>query len=136
MNVFLDMEDTAAVNLNKIKAISLEGEKALKISFDDGTAEVYDIPDSAEKAAERFGKMVVKIMPCHAPFYNVYKKHGGGYSHERVYFLAVCADGMIRSYAAPSKYRALYLADVDDKFVGYFNESDLAKYPIKNANED
>jgi hypothetical protein len=62
------------------------------------------------------------------------KYNDGSYTHERVYFLAMCADGMIRSFANPSKYRFLDLADLNDKFIGYFNESDLTKYPT-NAEE-
>ena len=130
MNVFLDIEDSA-VNLSKIRAIGIESEKALKITFDDGSTEVYEIYDSAEKAAERFGKMIVNVIPCTAPFYNVYKQNDGSYTHERVYYLAMCADGIIRSLADPKRYRAMDLADLKHNFIGYVHENALDKYPTK-----
>ena len=136
MNVFFDVDDTA-INLSKVKEIGIAGEKALKISFDDGTSQICEVYDSAEKAAERFKKFVVHIIPCAAPFYNVYKNNDGGYSHERVYFLAMCADGAVRSFAHP-KYNCtmdMNLADENDSFIGYFNENELIKYPITTKKE-
>ena len=132
MNVFFDINDSA-VNLSKVKAIGIENEKALKISFDDGTSEIYDVYDSADKAAERFGKFIVQIFPCTAPYYNVYKNNDGSYHYERVYFLAMCADGIIRSFAEP--YRFIDLADEAKNFIGYYIESDLGKYP-KSTDKD
>ena len=126
MNVFFDIKDSA-VNISKVKEIGIAGEKALKISFDDGTSEIYEVYGSAEKAAERFGKYIVKVIPCAAPYYNVYKNNDGSYHHERVYFLAMCADGVIRSFAEP--YRFIDLADEAKNFIGYYIESDLGKYP-------
>ena len=126
MNIFFDVNDTA-INLGKVKEIGRASEKAIRISFDDGASEVYDVEDSAEAAAERFGKFIVQIIPCNAPYYNVYANDDGSYIHERVHFLVMCADGYIRSLSEPCCY--MYLADESENYIGIYNEAQLAKYP-------
>ena len=132
MSIFIEFKDTL-VNIGKIKEISLARKDALRIAFDDGSTEVYSTYGDADRAAETLAKTVVQIIPCTAPLYNVYKDDGekGVHFHERVQFLALCADGAVRSFADADM--DLVLADEADNFRGIFTKDRLKDFPAAEA---
>ena len=127
MNIFFEVKDSI-VNVAKVKAISLAGDNAVRIEFDDGFTDVCSTHGGAERALEELGRAIVQLVPCAAPMYNVYKNNDGSYYyHERVYFLALCVDGAVRSLAAAGS--SLTLADGSKKFVGYYAAERLKEFP-------
>ena len=126
MNIFLDLKN-ASVNVGKIKEIGIARKDAVRITFDDESSDVYSTYGDAESFMERFDRTVLQIVPCTVPMYNVYKNDDGTYFHERVEYLALCADGSVRSYASADLY--LELAAEASNFVGYFCEENLKNFP-------
>jgi hypothetical protein len=131
MNMLFELGDTV-ININKIKQIGIESKKAVSVTFDDDTTEIYGTYGDAERAVEQLGKTILQLIPCITPMYNIYKNGDGTYFHDRVYYLALCADGCVRSLAAPDYF--FELADEANNFVGVFTIEGLKDYPV-NANE-
>jgi len=125
MNVFYEFKNTL-VNISKIREVSLENGDAVRITFDDDSAGVYNTHGEADRAVEQLGKTAVQLVPCTVPMFNVYKEDNGAYLHERVPCLALCADGSIRSIAGGD-----YIDFADDvsNFVGFFDENALKNFP-------
>jgi len=126
MNIFFDVNGTS-VNLSKIREIAVERMDAIRVTFDDGDVEIYSVYGDAEDAIERLQRTIMQITPCAEAIYNVYKNNDNGYFHERVEYLALCADGVVRSLSQPAVY--FDLAAEAANFVGCFEERALGDYP-------
>ena len=126
MPIFFDIGHKS-VNISKIKEISLKRNDTLRITFDDGDTDVYSIRGCAEKTLERFGKTILQLIPCIPHLYNVYDSQDGTYYRECVNYLALCADGIVRSMASPDIF--FELAEDTFNFVGCFTKEQLSEYP-------
>ena len=129
MDVFFGI-DEAVVNISKVRKIST-GWDTVEITFDDGETETYRPKGGPDEAVDRIGRTILQVIPCKASFYNVYKDIEIGYFHERVDYLALCADGCVRSFVKPDSFFAL--ADEAPNFVGCFGEDKLSDYPMNNS---
>jgi len=127
MDIFFDIGGKR-VNIGKIREVSITRKNALRITFDDGDIDVYSTRGRAEKTAERLGKTILQLVPCTSHLYNVYDNRDGTYYRERVDFLALCADGYVRSLASPDIF--FELAEEATNFVGCFTKERLNEYPI------
>lgn len=132
MSIFFDIGDKS-ININKIRELDVLSKKSVKIIFDDGCSEFYNVRGDAEKTVERLGMSVVQLIPCTAPMYNIYDNKDGTYYHEKVHHLALCADGAVRSFAHPDLF--FDLAEEASNFVGCFMENRLADYQDKFVNK-
>jgi hypothetical protein len=134
MGLFFELRDVI-VNVNKIKEVGIARKDALRITFDDDSTEVYGTYGDADSAAENLGKTIIQVIPCTAPMYNVYrnKDEKGIYHNERVYFLALCADGAVRSLSGDDLH--MELAENATNFVGVYGKERLKDFP-ESENED
>ena len=126
MDMFFDI-GRKCVNISKIREICVARRDALRITFDDGDTEVYSTRGRAEKVVERLGKTILQLIPCTSRLYNVYDNRDGTYYRERVDYLALCADGYVRSLASPNIF--FELAEEASNFVGCFTKERLDEYP-------
>jgi hypothetical protein len=132
MNIFFKFNGIR-VNISKIKEISIARKDAIRITFDDGSTDIFSTYGDAEDALQRFDKTILQLYPCVEPTYNIYQDGDETYFRERVHYLALCADGEIRSVAGTEGF--IELADVVDNFVGCFNEKRLEDYPESDTEE-
>ena len=126
MNIFLDLHGKI-FNINKVRKFDTEGDDKVRVTFDDGSSETYITHAGAEKTIERFGKTIIQIIPCEIPLYNVFDNGDKTYIHDRVHFLVLCADGIVRSVDILDGY--METADEMDNFVGFFTADKLSEYP-------
>jgi hypothetical protein len=80
----------------------------------------------AEKAKARLEAAIVQLLPCTTPLYNVYSNNDGTFYQERVDYLALCADGEVRSLAKPDV--VFMLAAEASNFEGCFEEHRLIDF--------
>ena len=126
MNIFFDI-GAKSINISKIREISIVHKDAIGITFDDGDTNVYITRGGADNTSERLGRTILQLIPCTSHLYNVYDNKDGTYYRERVHYLALCADGFIRSMSSPDVY--FELADEATNFVGCFTKERLDEYP-------
>ena len=126
MNIFFRIRNIR-INAGKVRDISIAREDALSITFDNGETEIFDTYGDAHYDIEKIEKTIVQLIPCTMPVYNVYKHTDGSYSHERVGYFALCADGEIRSLNKANMF--FELADESSDFIGYFDEDQLGEFP-------
>ena len=126
MSIFHKIRGTS-VNVSKIKEIGVARKDALRIVFDDGTAEIYSVSGDAAREMELIRMIVTQLIPCPASVYNVYSNEDGSYFHERVYYLALCADGAARSLSLADGF--FEIAEKYSNYVGCHEESKLCAFP-------
>ena len=125
MSIFFKIRNIR-INTGKVRDIAIIREDALGITFDDGKTEIFDTYGDARLDIEKFEKTIVQLIPCTAPIYNVYK-YKDGFSHERVDFFALCADGEVRSLDKADMF--FELAEESSNYIGYFDEDQLCEFP-------
>ena len=128
MNIFYAFNTTKAVNIGKVRGVDVAGKNILRVTYDNGDAEIISTHNTAEDAAEQFGKTILQIIPCAVPTYNVYDNHDGSYFHERADYLALCADGAVRSLSLSDGF--MELAEEASNFEGFYGAERLHEYPI------
>jgi hypothetical protein len=131
MDIFFNIIGTKSINIGKIREIGIARKDALEITFDDGNTEIYSVYVNADKVIERFEKTIIQLILCTTPVYNVYSNRDGSYFHERVDYLALCADGTVRSLSRADI--CFELADEVSNFTGCFHEDRLYDYPKNNS---
>ena len=128
MSVFYFFDPDTGVNISSVREIDIARKNAVSITFDNGDEQIYEVGKDASKEIECFGRTIVQVIPCAAPFYNVYRNtEGVGYIHERINYFALCVDGEIRSLSDAQTF--FELADEMCNFVGIISEPMLGKYP-------
>lgn len=125
MNIFYELENTS-INISRIRKIGSVGEDAVRIAFDDGSMDIYHTQCGAAQAMKYLERTILQITPCPSPLYNVFNNNDGSYFHERVFCLALCADGIVRSLSGGGYFD---LAEEASNFVGCFSEESLDEYP-------
>lgn len=125
--MFYDFKNDSLVNIGKIKEVNVAKKDSIRVIFDDDSVKIYNAHGDARNAVKRFGKTITQIVPCDAPLYNVFMNDDETYFYERVHFLALCADGVIRSIDGSDGF--FELSDEANNYVGYFNEDRLGDYP-------
>ena len=126
MSIFIELGNKC-INIDKIREIEIAQNNIINITFDDSSVGAYNTYEDAENAVVELTRTIVQLVPCTSPLYNVYKNRTGGYFHEQVDYVALCADGMVRSLAK-AEY-SLTLAEEALHFVGCFDEDKLDDFP-------
>ena len=125
MNIFYFFDGEKGVNISKVREIRMTRKNEVKVTFDNADTKIFDTEVDASHAIESFNRTIVQLIPCTSPYFNVYED-GDNYSHERIDYFALCADGEIRSLTGADMY--FELADNVCNFVGFFNENMLAEF--------
>ena len=125
MNVFYFFDADKGVNISKVREIKAACEDKVRITFDNGDTKTFSTESDANYAVELFNKTIVQLIPCTAPYFNVYSDDET-YSVERFDYFALCADGEIRSLTGADMF--FELSDNECNFVGFFSEDMLAQY--------
>jgi hypothetical protein len=126
MSVFLDIKNTK-VNISKIREINIARKDAVRITFDDGSSNIYSTYGNAETDMKLLESIILQVIPCASPLYNIYKEDDGSYYRERVEYLVLCADGTIRSLTDMDG--CFVVAEEAANFIGFFNEERLKDFP-------
>jgi len=130
--VFCDLPN-AKVNVNDIREILKEGENHVRIVFTNGDCQRYQA-FNADVHIKRITEHIQQLIPCTAPLYNIYEEPDDGelafFSWERVNFLALCADGSVRSLTSCNGY--FEFADEISDYYGCFAKDELCEFLKKD----
>ena len=132
--VFYDLPD-AKVNINNIREILKEGENHVRIVFTNGDCQRYQAFNADYHIKRITEGHIQQLIPCIAPLYNIYEEPDDDceiifFSWERVNFLALCANGSVRSLTSCNGY--FEFADEMSDYYGCFVKDALFEFPKKN----
>ena len=124
---FIDL-DGERISSDAIQGFYFAGGVRMIVELKDGTTRSFDTGKAGRHHWERVlsgAEHITQIVPCQVPLWQVWKNEGGSHFAERIYFLAVCADGGVEGVTSQGGY---FGVEGDANSCGLYYGHELAQF--------